>query len=240
MKAARRSIDYDEAVRETDALQKQYYLLWGHRVATSPVELNVVLRTLIQKKVPFVLTGAHGIAAWTGRPRATKDIDLLVKGGRNHARAVKAIKELYPQLEVRNFMGVTAFFLPGEKESVVDVIFPHRSDLEETLAHPVWTENKKENLQYRVPALEAALANKYGAMLTPTRDLDDRQQDAVDFTRMVKHSFDEGQRPIDLQRLEVLGEKVWPGGGQEVLRLVEQVRAGRPINFDEAGKLAQR
>ena len=61
-------------------------------------------------------------------------------------------------------------------------------------------------------------------------------QDAVDFTRMVLHSSDEGQQPIDLKRLEILGEKVWPtGGGEEILRLVEQVKAGKAIALDALG-----
>lgn len=240
-KAARRNIEHDDAVQETATLQRQFYNLWGHRVATSPVDLNLVLRALADKKIPFVLTGAHGIGGWTGRPRATKDVDILVKGGRNHERAVKVIKALYPQLEVRNFAGVTAFFLPGEKESVIHITYPHRADIEETLANAVWTENREQGLRYRVPALEAALANKYGAMITPTRALAKRQQDAVDFTWMVTHSEDEGQQPIDLEKLEALGEKVWSGGGgQKILRLVKQVKAGRPINIDEAGRIAKR
>ena len=61
-------------------------------------------------------------------------MDILVKVGRNFARVVKAIRTLYPQLEVRVFTGVTGFFLPGEKWSVINVIYPHRADLEETLA----------------------------------------------------------------------------------------------------------
>ena len=61
-------------------------------------------------------------------------------------------------------------------------------------------------------------------------------QDTVDFARMVQHSSDEGRRPIDLHRLELLGEKVWPGGGgKEVLRLVERVKAGRAIHIDSLG-----
>jgi hypothetical protein len=205
-------------------------------VATPPVDLNTVLKTLTGKKIPFVLTGAHAIGGWTGRPRSTKDVDILVKGGRNHARAVKVIRALYPQLEERIFAGVTAFFLPGEKESVLDITNPHRADLEETLVHPVWTENKEQGLRYRIPALETALANKYGAMITPTRLLGKRHIDAGDFTWMVIHSEDEGQQPMDLARLKALGEKVMPGGGgREILRMVEQVKAGRPINLAEAG-----
>ena len=205
-------------------------------MAASAVDLNLILKTLTQKKIPFVLTGAHGISGWTGKPRNTRDVDLLVKAGRNHARAVKAIRALYPDLEVRNFSGVVAFFLPGEKTCVIDITYPHRADLEETLANPTWAENEEQGLRYRVPSLEEALANKHGAMLTLSRDLDKRMQDAVDFTRMVQHSLDEGQQPIDLERLEILGEKVWPsGGGEEILSLVEQVKAGRAIDINSLG-----
>jgi hypothetical protein len=28
------------------------------------------------------------------------------------------------------------FFLPGEKQSVLDVTYPHRADLQETLSNP--------------------------------------------------------------------------------------------------------
>ncbi len=141
---------------------------------------------------------------------------------------MKAIRELYPQLEVKDFTGVTAFFLPGETESVIDITYSHRADNEETLANPVWVQNKKQDLRYRIPSLEAALANKYGAMLTPTRDPGKRLVDLADFTWMVKHSQDEGQKPIDLKKLEALGDMVWPGGGGvEILRLVEEAKTGK-------------
>jgi hypothetical protein len=235
-KAGRRSLGHDEAVQEVFFLQRQFRQQWSNRVAPSPVDLNLILKTLIKKRIPFVLTGAHGIGAWTGKPRNTQDVDVLVKSGRHHGRAVNALREIYPQLEVRHFPGVTAFFIPGENTSVIDVTYPHRLDLEETLANPTWTENKELGLRYRIPSLEEALANKYGAMLTPTRDLDKRMQDVVDFTRMVRHSSDEGREPIDLTRLESLGEKVWPGGGgKEILALVKKVKAGRAINLDALG-----
>jgi hypothetical protein len=235
-KAARRSLGHDEAVREVCFLQRQFRAQWSNRVPASPVDLYLILRALTQKRIPFILTGAHGIAGWMGKPRNTQDVDLLVRAGRNHARADRAIRAIYPQLEVRDFTGLTAFFVPGEKASVIDVTYPHRPDLEETLANPTWVVNQELGLRYRIPSLEEALANKYGAMLTPTRDLDKRMLDAVDFVRMVQHSCDEGQRPIDLGRLEALGEKVWAGGGGEgILGLVEQVKAGRAIDLDSLG-----
>jgi hypothetical protein len=231
MKATRRTLSHGAAVRESASLSAQWHRRWGRRTAI-PVDLRRLIQALSAQKIRFVLTGAQAIGGWTGRPRATKDVDILVKPGRNLTRAVKAVRELYPQLEVREFAGVWAFFVPGEKDSVIDITYPHRPDLAETLAHPVWVEDR--GLRYRIPALEAALANKYGAMLTPTRNLEKRGQDVVDFRLMVKHSLDEGQQAIDLERLAVLGEKVWPGGGgEEILRLVEQVKAGRSFNLDE-------
>src|SRR5437867_2970715 len=69
MKAARRNIDHNDAVQESAFLERQYRTLWSNQVASSPVELNQILRTLTEKKIPFVLTGAHAIGGWTGRPR---------------------------------------------------------------------------------------------------------------------------------------------------------------------------
>jgi hypothetical protein len=234
MKATRRNISHRDAVRESAYLSAQWYEMWG-RNKTIPVDVRKVIQTLNDKKIPFVLTGAQAIGGWTGRPRATKDVDILVKPGRNLTRAVNAIKALYPHLEVRVFVGVSGFFEPGEKESVIDVTYPHRADLAETLAHPVWVED--QGLRYRIPSLETALANKYGAMLTPTRNLGKRMIDVGDFVNMILHSLDEGQHPIDLARLAALGEKVWPGGGgNEILHLVEQVKAGRSFNLDDLVK----
>jgi hypothetical protein len=76
--------------------------------------------------------------------------------------------------------------------------------------------------------LEAALANKYGAMLSVGRDPGKRGTDAVDFYTMVQHSLEEGRQSIDLEKLENLGEKVWlGGGGEEILHCVELAKAGQ-------------
>ena len=234
IEAARSNLSPDEAVQKVFWLQR-YRSLGRSHVPSSPVDLNQILRTLTKKRIPFVLTGAHGIAVWTGRPRNTLDVDVLVKAGRNHARAVKAIADLYPQLAVRAFTGLTAFFLEGDTRSVIDVSCPHRADLQETLANAIWTENE-EKTRYRIPNREEALANKYGAMIAPNRELAKRLQDAADFTWMVTHSKDEGQLPIDLVRLEALGEKVWPGGGgEEIKRLVTETLAGSAIDINSLG-----
>ena len=84
--------------------------------------------------------------------------------------------------------------------------------------------------------MRAGSGQKYGAMLTPTRDSIKRGQDGVDFAAMVKHSLDEGRQPIDMRRLRALGELVWPGGGgNEIIHLVEEAKAGRAVGLDSLG-----
>jgi hypothetical protein len=226
MKASARSLRPEQAVGECAFLSAQYRRMHG----MVEIDLKKIVTTLQAKRIPFVLTGAHGIATWTGRPRATHDVDILVKSGRNYARAVKAIQTLYPQLEMRLLAGVAAFFVKGETQSVIDVTYPHRLDIAQTLEKAIWFED--QGMSVRIPALETALANKYGAMLTLSRDPVKRTFDSGDFASMVKHSLDKGQKPIDLKWLAELGELVWPGGGgEEVVRLVEEAKAGKVPNL---------
>jgi Nucleotidyl transferase AbiEii toxin, Type IV TA system len=227
MKARCRNLQPAEAVRECAYLSD----LYRRRFGMPEIDLAKIVKALQVKKIPFVLTGAHGIASWTGRPRSTHDVDILVKAGRNHQRAVKAIQALYPDLEMRLFTGVAAFFVPGEKESVIDVTYPHRLDIEQTLKSAVWFED--QGIRMRIPELETALANKYGAMLALNRDFVKRGQDAIDFATMVRHSTDEGRDPINLERLAELGELVWAdGGGAEILGMVEQAKVGKVPTLD--------
>lgn len=223
MKACSRDLRPAAAVRECADLSGLFRR--RHRVPDIVIDFDKIIGTLLKKKIPFVLTGAHGISTWTGRPRSTHDVDILVKPGRNYARALKAIQGLYPKLETRLLVGMAALFVPGEKESVIDVIYPHRLDLARTLETALWIGDRGK--RYRIPALEAALANKYGAALALNRDAGKRAQDMVDFYTMVRHSLDEGRTPIDMAELAELGELVWrDGGGAEIVQFVEQAKAG--------------
>src|SRR6516165_2436042 len=70
-KAGCRNIGHNEAVQEVAFLQRQYWSMWRKDMADSVVDVNEVLKTLAKKRIPFVLTGTHGISGWTGRSRAT-------------------------------------------------------------------------------------------------------------------------------------------------------------------------
>jgi hypothetical protein len=203
---------HHQAVLTSAMITKRQWSLMGKK-RMRKISLTKILRMLTIKKIPFVLTGAHAIGGWTGDPRATADVDILVKPGRNHAR------------EIRMFQGTAAFFVPGERQSIIDVIIPSRPDNEETLNTAIWIRN--HGLHYRIPALEAALANKYGAMVSLARSMGKRFQDSADFIKMVENSQSPNKQPIDLARLRSLGEMVRRGGGGEVIvQLVEKVKMG--------------
>ena len=225
VESERDNYSHEQAVSIVARLSNRYRQSWAV-MKSIPLDHLAVIRTLKSKKIPFVLTGMHGIASWLGRPRATHDIDLLVRGGNNYARAVRALKNLYPELEVRVLEGISAFFAPGEKQSLIDVAYPMRGDLEATLDTAVWI--VEDGLKFRVPSLEAALANKFGAAISPSRPAGKRGTGLIDFYNTVLHSQEDGRAPINLQVLARLGEKVLPsGGGAEILRLVDEAKADR-------------
>lgn len=216
---------HERAVEIVARLSAEWRRSWALMPKVA-VDYRKIVKKLREKKIAFVLTGMYGISSWLGRPRATMDVDLLVNGGRTYARAIEALKELYPKLEVRTHGGLSRFYAPGEKDPIIDVVYPFRPDQEVTLITAIWKIDGK--LKYRIPRLEAALANKYGASLSVTRSPGKRGQDMLDFYTMVRHSLDEGAKPIDLELLRSLGEKVWPdGGGEEILRLVVEAKANQ-------------
>jgi hypothetical protein len=76
-----------------------------------------------------------------------------------------------------------------------------------------------------VPSFEATLALKFFSMINMTRAANDRMQDAVDFARAAS-----APRSMDDALLRELGELVYDGGGEAILKLIADARAGRRID----------
>ena len=60
-----------------------------------------VFRVLNAAKVRFMLVGTHALGEWTGKPRTTTDVDILV-GQRLYKRAVRILLRAFPQLRVED------------------------------------------------------------------------------------------------------------------------------------------
>ena len=179
-----------------------------------------VARVLRTAGVPYVIVGAHAANGYTGRPRTTIDIDAVVRFPKKAALAVAAA---YPNLVMRDTPVVIRFY-DGEDEAI---------DLMKPIGSPLWAQLLKETREVsidgepvRIPTLEGVLAAKFAAMASPTRRPLDKQQDGVDFARIV-----DVNKQIDLAKLEQLGELVYAGGGAAVVKLAGDARAGRRLEF---------
>jgi hypothetical protein len=167
----------------------------------------------------WVLMGLHGYVGYMPEPRATQDVDVMVPYS-ERKRATKAIAARWPALVMRELSQVTRFMDPadldaaGRPKPVLDVMLPWSPFQELILKEYVEIEAET---QHRLPTLEAALVSKYAAIISPHRDRDKREQDAVDFRKLVRANRDR-LRNEDLRRM---AELVWEGGGDEIGRFVE-------------------
>jgi Nucleotidyl transferase AbiEii toxin, Type IV TA system len=209
----RRFVDpHVQALRVSSELSAYYV---EHIV--TPLEVIAVLN---REKVSFVLVGAHGIGGWTGKPRATEDVDLVV-AEKQIKKATRALLAEFPQLQARDEEVVVRLQDRESGDVLIDLIKP-RSIYRAVFKHTHAVSQGAEH--YRVPSLELALATKYSAMVSPNRPDDSKYQDATDFIRMVKANAD-----IDFETLTHLGDLVYNGGGAEVCDMVQKVRAGEKL-----------
>jgi hypothetical protein len=190
-----------------------------HNPTAMKIEPEQVIRVLNRAAAKFVLMGAHGISPWLGEPRATRDIDLLIQK-RHHRKAVKAVREAYPALLVEDCPAVTRFSDPADLQVVIDLMKPV-----EDLHKEVFKYTVAAGKTHCFPTLEMALACKFAAMTSPNRTERKRHLDAADLIGMVEHHFED----IDRNVLFSLGEMVHAGGGPELLKLIDDMHAGRPI-----------
>jgi hypothetical protein len=184
---------------------------------------EAVIDVLTAAGVRFLLAGAHGIGGWMNEPRTTQDVDVLV-ATRHLRAAVKALRAAFPRLRLRDTPVVARFVDPETDRVVLDVMKPnqplHRVAMRH--AHRVETADRT----YYIPSLEFALAMKFAAMVSPWRERRRKMQDAVDFVGIVQ-----ANPVISLAKLAKLGERVYSGGGKEILEMVRRVRAGERLDF---------
>jgi hypothetical protein len=117
-------VDAMRALRTTSMLAERFRRMYNPRVMK--IEPEQVIKVLQQAAVKFVLMGAHGIGPWMQEPRGTRDVDLLIQKS-HHRKAVKAIRETFPDLAVEDYPAVTRFLDPADRQTVIDLMKPCRS-----------------------------------------------------------------------------------------------------------------
>ncbi|MBI1915025.1 MAG: nucleotidyltransferase [Planctomycetes bacterium] len=181
-----------------------------------------IIKVLNANGVKFVLVGAHGIAGWMRKPRATQDVDLVVMN-QHVKKATRALLKAFPQLEAEDEEVVVRLRDRESKEVLIDLL-KQRELYREVFKHTQMASEAGES--FRIPSLELALAMKYAAMISPNRPLEKVHQDAHDFIVMVK-----GNPKYNRDTLQTLGEVVFSGGGEELLEMIRKAAAGERLDL---------
>lgn len=175
----------------------------------------------------WVLMGLHGYVGYLPQPRATQDVDVLISH-RDRNRAVKAIREAWPDLVVHELEPVVRFkdphdcFADGTPKPVIDLMLPW-STVNDAILKKYFLADAET--QHIIPTVEAALASKYAAIVSEFRDWEKKQQDAVDFRRIARGSYER----VNRDDLRHLGDLVWLGGGDELERFLEIAQRDEPF-----------
>ncbi len=207
------------ALRKSSRLTAIFRRMYKPQAAM--VTPEAVIRVLNRAKVKFILMGTHGIGGWRSEPRATQDVDALIQKS-HHRKAVAAIKKAFPDLAMQDLPAVTRFLDPGDGKPVIDLMKPEDEFYKEALRTGI-----RVGKTHRVPTLEVAIASKYAAMISPNRVIEKKHLDAADFVSIVTTNYHQ----IDRDVLFSLGEMVKNGGGTEILKRIEDARAGKPFQI---------
>ena len=171
--------------------------------------------------IDFVLAGAHGIGGWLAETRATQDVDVIIRM-KDRVKAAEAILKKYPDFELEKHPDVWRF--KGQGQYLVGLILTRAALFKRVINE--FQEIQIHRRKVKVPKLEAALAMKFASMVGHFRNLRKKTKDEVDFMSML-----EVNKSINSVLLCELGELVYAGGGKDLLKYVEDVRAGRKLEI---------
>lgn len=215
----RRAPNHLQALQISSHLTARWLRLRGWEATMYDPE--TIVQLLKKARVRFILMGTHGIVGWRSETRATHDVDILAATS-HYEKAIQAVHQAFPELEIVDWHAVTRFKDRSTNEFVIDIMRPV-----DDLFKAAFRCTIRVGKSHRIPDLEMAIASKYAAMISPRRPQDKKFVDAGDFVNMVKYNRSE----IDFAKLRRLAEKVYKGGGAEILKMVADIKAGRQIKI---------
>lgn len=212
--------DHLEALRISTTLTKWF------RKKREPNVLKVtaenVIAALNRAGIRPVLMGTHGLVGYRSESRATEDVDVLVTK-REVRKALRVLEQEFSYLEVVDTAVVTRFRNAATQKIVLDVMKPISQ-----ATQAVFRNTLAVGRTHRIPTLEMALASKFLAIISATRGQAKKLVDMGDFVDVVQHN----RAVLNLEKLSRLANTVHPGSGARVLRMVEDIDAGRTIHLE--------
>lgn len=180
--------------------------------------LGAILDALGEVGARHALIGGL-VAGYYGKGRATVDVDMLVP--RRFMKRLQAAIERRGY-EVRAFQDMMRMYVPGEPESVGDLVV-HEAHPVLRAAFAATTPGTMLGLPVSMVKRGAFVALKFHAAVSPTRQLMDKMQDVVDIGRVLEREFG----PDDERLAVAIAEKMYPGAVADLEELVDDVRHGR-------------
>ena len=193
--------------------------------AVSPQEIVLILSKIGAK---HVLVGGHMLSFYTGSPRATVDVDVIVSTA-HVKKAVDAISAAYPQFDERDLVYNVRFSSRahgrGENAERIDIVRSNTPLFDKIIkSHSVAV--KSEGRTVHLPTVEAAIALKFAAAVSPNRGDEKRPQDRTDLMLIISRN-----RNLNHGVLNELGDLAYPGGGEELVTLVSGIQGGKPVSI---------
>jgi len=221
-----RPVGHSSGIKTSTDILRSYRQ--DHRPGSQHVEPQQVISVLREAGVKnWVLMGLYGYVGYLASPRATQDVDVLVDFAEAET-AIAAIVAAWPQLQVERTPVVIRFRDPGEiaidgeMKQVIDLMLPNDDCYTAILKKFHRIDEATGN---RIPILEAACASKFAALVSPFRQWEKKQQDAVDLRSILLPSAE----IIDKKLLKKLGDLVYPDGGKELLEFLELAIQQKPF-----------
>jgi hypothetical protein len=212
---------HTESIQLSSFLSKLPRLGWEKKEDVVRLGPEDVIPVLHAAGVDFVLAGAHGMAGWLAEPRATQDVDFLIQS-RQRKKACEAILKKYPEMTIEEHPVVWRFLSGGER--VIDLMFADTAFFKRVFKE--FVVKRDGALKFKIPKLESAIAMKFAAMIGPFRNKRKSKQDLVDVMSML-----EARKKPDMKLIRELGELVYEGGGNELVKIVTDVREGRDVEL---------
>jgi len=190
-----------------------------------PLEVAALFES---RQVSYVLIGGHMLSYYTGTARATVDVDFII-GGADFERASEAIDKVYTQFKQHDRVYHVTYDSKKKSHSKE----PERIDLVKDSFPLFSTIVKKYSVNLRdskqvikIPTIEAAIALKFAASISPNRGDENKPVDNADLMRLIRITPE-----LDEKVLQVLGELIYRGGGNELIAVVHDVRSGKVISL---------
>lgn len=210
---------------QIENLEKSYELSSQQvKDAVNPLEVAALFE---KEKMSYVLIGGHMLSYYTGTARATVDVDFII-GWADFGRATEAVRKAYSHFrqndKVYHITYDSQNSAGGDPERV-DLVkdgFP----LFRAVVEKYSVEIKKGQQIVKIPTIEAAIALKFAASISPNRGDENKPVDNADLLRLIRTTFS-----LDEKVLAALGDLVYKGGGKELVSIVGDIRSGKTVRL---------